>query len=160
MLQDSLGGNTKTVMIAALSPSDYNYDETLSTLRYASRAKAIKNKPRVNEDPKDALLKQYEDEIRKLKEMLQGGNGQDIRVASDSTLGQLMRRPTQEHVVIGGDDETVDQLLQKLAKKGKRVKVLEDGDDGSIGQGQRFKKRPQDGPGSIAEQDDEDDIVN
>lgn len=57
MLQDSLGGNTKTVMIAAISPSEYNYDETLSTLRYASRAKAIKNKPRVNEDPKDALLK-------------------------------------------------------------------------------------------------------
>ena len=57
MLQDSLGGNTKTVMIDAISPSEYNYDETLSTLRYASRAKAIKNKPRVNEDPKDALLK-------------------------------------------------------------------------------------------------------
>jgi kinesin family protein 3/17 len=47
-------------MIAALSPADYNYDETLSTLRYAARAKAIKNKPIVNEDPKDALLKEYE----------------------------------------------------------------------------------------------------
>ena len=57
LLQDSLGGNTKTVMIAAVSPADYNYEETLSTLRYAARAKAIKNKPRVNEDPKDALLK-------------------------------------------------------------------------------------------------------
>ena len=57
LLQDSLGGNTKTVMIAAISPADYNQDETLSTLRYASRAKSIKNKPRVNEDPKDALLK-------------------------------------------------------------------------------------------------------
>jgi len=64
LLQDSLGGNTKTVMIAALSPADYNYEETLSTLRYASRAKAIKNKPVINEDPKDALLKQYEDEIK------------------------------------------------------------------------------------------------
>lgn len=63
LLQDSLGGNTKTVMIAALSPADYNFDETLSTLRYASRAKNIQNKPTVNEDPKDALLKQYEDEI-------------------------------------------------------------------------------------------------
>ena len=73
LLQDSLGGNTKTVMIAAISPADYNLDETLSTLRYASRAKAIKNKPRVNEDPKDALLKQYEDEIRRLKEMLEKG---------------------------------------------------------------------------------------
>ena len=57
LLQDSLGGNTKTVMIAALSPADYNFDETLSTLRYASRAKNIQNKPTVNEDPKDALLK-------------------------------------------------------------------------------------------------------
>jgi len=58
-------------MIAACSPADYNYDETLGTLRYASRAKSIKNKPVVNEDPKDALLKQYEDEIKQLKELLQ-----------------------------------------------------------------------------------------
>ncbi len=63
LLQDSLGGNTKTTMIAACSPAQYNYDETLSTLRYASRAKCIKNKPHINEDPKDALLREYEDEI-------------------------------------------------------------------------------------------------
>ena len=50
-------------MIAALSPADYNMEETISTLRYASRAKSIKNKPRVNEDPKDALLAKYEEEI-------------------------------------------------------------------------------------------------
>jgi len=43
LLQDSLGGNTKTIMIAAVSPADYNYEESLSTLRYASRAKFIKN---------------------------------------------------------------------------------------------------------------------
>jgi len=61
-------------MIAACSPADYNYEETLSTLRYASRAKSIKNKPIVNEDPKDALLKQYEDEITKLKNMLEAMN--------------------------------------------------------------------------------------
>lgn len=66
-------------MIAAVSPADYNYEETLSTLRYASRAKAIKNKPKVNEDPKDALLKQYENEITKLKAMLERmNNGQPI----------------------------------------------------------------------------------
>jgi len=70
LLQDSLGGNTKTVMIAALSPANYNYDETLSTLRYADRAKSIKNKPKINEDPKDALLKQYESEIQELRAML------------------------------------------------------------------------------------------
>ena len=71
LLQDSLGGNTKTVMIAAISPADDNYQETLSTLMYATRAKSIKNKPRVNEDPKDALLKQYEDEIQRLKALLE-----------------------------------------------------------------------------------------
>jgi len=57
-------------MIAAISPADYNYDESLSTLRFAARAKSIKNKPRVNEDPKDALLKKYQDEITELKKLL------------------------------------------------------------------------------------------
>ena len=70
LLQDSLGGNTKTVMIAAISPADYNYDETLSTLRYANRAKNIKNQPKINEDPKDALLREYQSEISRLKAML------------------------------------------------------------------------------------------
>ncbi|CAH8562322.1 unnamed protein product [Heterobilharzia americana] len=70
LLQDSLGGNTKTLMIACLSPADNNYDETLSTLRYANRAKNIQNKPKINEDPKDALLRQYQDEIKRLKELL------------------------------------------------------------------------------------------
>ena len=70
LLQDSLGGNTKTVMVAAVGPADYNYEETLSTLRYANRAKNIKNKPKVNEDPKDALLRQYQEEISRLKSLL------------------------------------------------------------------------------------------
>ena len=59
LLQDSLGGNTKTVMCANVGPADYNYDETLSTLRYATRAKSIQNKPKINEDPKDAMLRQF-----------------------------------------------------------------------------------------------------
>ena len=57
LLRDSLGGNTKTLMVANIAPSEYNFEETMSTLRYASRAKNIKNKPTVNEDPKDALLR-------------------------------------------------------------------------------------------------------
>ncbi|CAD6191205.1 unnamed protein product [Caenorhabditis auriculariae] len=71
LLQDSLGGNTKTIMIACISPSDNNYDETLSTLRYANRAKNIRNKPKINEDPKDALLREYQEEIERLKAMVQ-----------------------------------------------------------------------------------------
>ncbi|XP_027377321.1 kinesin-like protein KIF17 isoform X3 [Bos indicus x Bos taurus] len=70
LLQDSLGGNTKTLMVACLSPANDNYDETLSTLRYANRAKNIRNKPRINEDPKDALLREYQEEIKKLKAIL------------------------------------------------------------------------------------------
>jgi kinesin family protein 3/17 len=59
LLQDSLGGNTKTVMIANIGPADSNADETLSTLRYASRAKNIENKPRINEDPKDTMIREF-----------------------------------------------------------------------------------------------------
>ena len=59
-------------MVSCVSPADNNYDETLSTLRYANRAKNIKNKPKINEDPKDALLRQYQDEITILKQVLMG----------------------------------------------------------------------------------------
>lgn len=62
-------------MIANVSPASENYDETLGTLRYASRAKSIKNQPKINEDPKDALLREYADEIKRLKEMLERGEG-------------------------------------------------------------------------------------
>merc|ERR1711884_638203 len=82
LLQDSLGGNTKTMMVACLSPADNNYDETISTLRYANRAKNIKNKPKINEDPKDAMLREYQEEIDKLKAMLenqpQDGGGSEL----------------------------------------------------------------------------------
>ncbi|RZB39348.1 osmotic avoidance abnormal protein 3, partial [Asbolus verrucosus] len=67
---DSLGGNTRTLMIGCISPSSRDYVETLSTLRYANRAKNIHNKPRVNEDPKDTMLRQYQEEIERLKKLL------------------------------------------------------------------------------------------
>ena len=60
-------------MFANVSPASYNYDETYGTLRYASRAKLIKNAPKINEDPKDALLRKYEEEIKALKEQLASG---------------------------------------------------------------------------------------
>lgn len=75
LLQDSLGGNSKTVMIANMGPALYNCDETLSTLRYANRAKNIKNKAKINEDPKDALLREFQAEIQKLKSQLEDGSG-------------------------------------------------------------------------------------
>lgn len=70
LLQDSLGGNAKTVMVATLGPALQHYDETLTTLRYANRAKNIQNQPRVNEDPKDALLREFQREIARLRAQL------------------------------------------------------------------------------------------
>ena len=55
-------------MIANIGPADYNFDETMNTLRYASRAKNIQNRPKINEDPKDAQLRQYQEEIVKLRD--------------------------------------------------------------------------------------------
>lgn len=70
LLQDSLGGNSKTLMVANIGPASYNYDESLTTLRYANRAKNIQNQPRINEDPKDALIRQYQEEIERLRTLL------------------------------------------------------------------------------------------
>ncbi|XP_007476717.2 kinesin-like protein KIF16B isoform X3 [Monodelphis domestica] len=74
LLKDSLGGNSKTIMIATISPADVNYGETLSTLRYANRAKNIINKPTINEDPNVKLIRELRAEIARLKTLLAQGN--------------------------------------------------------------------------------------
>lgn len=123
LLQDSLGGNTRTVMIAAISPADYNYDETLTTLRYASRAKNIKNQPRVNMDPKDALLKQYEEEITKLRQIIEmSKRGQHI---NNADLGASIKMLSSGNNG-GNQEESVEELMTKLAKKGKKVKLIDE----------------------------------
>lgn len=71
LLQDSLGGNSKTVMIATVSASDYDYEETVSTLRYANRAKNIQNHTHANDPPQDTMLKQFQNEIVALRAQLE-----------------------------------------------------------------------------------------
>eukprot|EP00038_Savillea_parva_P019805 m.28932 g.28932 ORF g.28932 m.28932 type:complete len:991 (+) comp4561_c0_seq1:121-3093(+) len=81
LLQNSLGGNAKTIMIAALSPADINYEETLSTLRYADRAKQIKTTATVNESATEKLIREMREENEKLKKLLaaaQAGGAGDI----------------------------------------------------------------------------------
>lgn len=68
--QDSLGGNSKTAMVATVSPAADNYDETLSTLRYADRAKNIVNHAVVNEDPNARIIRELREEVEKLREQL------------------------------------------------------------------------------------------
>jgi len=100
LLQDSLGGNTKTVMIANVGPADYNFDETLNTLRYASRAKNIQNKPRINEDPKDALLREYQDEISKLREQLNALNSGSTPEDVMQNMGIMSGNTAKTEVVV------------------------------------------------------------
>lgn len=92
ILRDSLGGNTKTVMIANVGPIAENHSETLSTLRYANDAKQIKNKPTINEDPKDAALRSAQEEIAILKARLlakqQGIDFSSLTPAQQLALGQ------------------------------------------------------------------------
>ncbi|KAL2622279.1 hypothetical protein R1flu_002484 [Riccia fluitans] len=92
LLQDSLGGNTRTVMIANIGPADYNFDESISTLRYANRAKNIKNKPRINEDPKDAILREFQEEIIRLRAQLQMGfSDQEARAENSAEMEKEMQ---------------------------------------------------------------------
>lgn len=118
LLQDSLGGNTKTIMIAAVSPANYNYDETLSTLRYASRAKFIQNKPKINEDPKDALLREYMEEINKLKLMLEGKAPMQHIQSMQGALGQGAVEVRERVVYVDGEGgEGNAQLAEELRNK-------------------------------------------
>lgn len=70
LIQDNLGGNSKTAMIATVSPAADNYEETLSTLRYADRAKRIVNHAVVNEDPNARIIRELREEVEKLRVQL------------------------------------------------------------------------------------------
>ncbi|XP_060690302.1 kinesin-like protein KIF1A isoform X14 [Hemiscyllium ocellatum] len=70
LLRENLGGNSRTAMVAALSPADINYDETLSTLRYADRAKQIRCNAVINEDPNNKLIRELKDEVSRLRDLL------------------------------------------------------------------------------------------
>ncbi|KAK6299294.1 hypothetical protein J4Q44_G00308040 [Coregonus suidteri] len=126
LLQDSLGGNSKTMMCANIGPADYNYDETISTLRYANRAKNIKNKARINEDPKDALLRQFQKEIEELKKKLQegeeisgseGSGSEEMDEGDDEGRGGRKRR--------GKKKVSPDKMVEMQAKIEEERKELE-----------------------------------
>uniref|UniRef100_A0A3Q3Q2J7 Kinesin-like protein n=1 Tax=Monopterus albus TaxID=43700 RepID=A0A3Q3Q2J7_MONAL len=120
LLQDSLGGSTRTLMIACVSPADSNYEESLSTLRYANRAKSIQNRPRINEDPKDALLREYQEEIKKLRALISG------------QLGTAnLSRPSDLWVCIVLSPQEYEERLAKLqaeyhAEQESKAKLQED----------------------------------
>ncbi|XP_031818747.1 kinesin-like protein KIF1B isoform X8 [Sarcophilus harrisii] len=91
LLRENLGGNSRTAMVAALSPADINYDETLSTLRYADRAKQIKCNAVINEDPNAKLVRELKEEVTRLKDLLRAQGLGDI---IDTSMGSLTTSPS------------------------------------------------------------------
>jgi len=134
LLQDSLGGNTKTVMCANCGPAEYNYDETVTTLRYANRAKNIKNKPKINEDPKDAMLREFQEEIKRLKAQLEAAasgappptitvDGKEVAVPVGS---QVIEKIVEKEVLVevnkGASEEQLKELEAKANAEKERLK--------------------------------------
>ncbi|XP_044591203.1 kinesin-like protein unc-104 isoform X11 [Cotesia glomerata] len=115
LLRENLGGNSKTAMIAAVSPADINYDETLSTLRYADRAKQIVCKAVVNEDANAKLIRELKEEIQKLRELLkqegidfqEGDEGAIIKPSKREEDLKEVRQRLPSHQTA---EEAVDQL--------------------------------------------------
>ena len=97
-------------MVATFGPASYNFDETITTLRYANRAKNIKNKPKINEDPKDAMLRQFQDEINKLKAILDGKGGKR------SKKGRR-RHDEDGNIIEEGPDDSESKLRIYIRKK-------------------------------------------
>ncbi|CAI8043563.1 Kinesin-like protein KIF13A, partial [Geodia barretti] len=98
LLKDNLGGNSKTVMIATVSPASDNYEESLSTLRYADRAKRIVNHAVVNEDKNSRVIRELREEVEKLRQMLEisGGAGAGGEGAGAGGLGSSSTREMTE----------------------------------------------------------------
>ncbi|TDG49305.1 hypothetical protein AWZ03_004173 [Drosophila navojoa] len=110
LLRENLGGNSKTAMIAAISPADINYDETLSTLRYADRAKQIVCKAVVNEDANAKLIRELKEEIQKLRDLLKA-EGIEVQEEDELSKSSVIKSPTKGRNRNGSTTEmAVDQL--------------------------------------------------
>ncbi|XP_077485277.1 kinesin-like protein KIF28 [Amblyomma americanum] len=134
LLMTALGGNSKTIMLATISPSDVNYEETLSTLRYAERTKEIKNLVRVNEDPTDKLIRELRQENEALKKKLAKGNVDNVLSAglTDEELSQLKRKWEDDMQAVIKENEaqmlimkqSYEEKLKSAAKKEDTDKLL------------------------------------
>ncbi|OKL58712.1 hypothetical protein UA08_06040 [Talaromyces atroroseus] len=114
LLKDSLGGNSMTAMIAAISPADINFEETLSTLRYADSAKRIKNHAVVNEDPNARMIRELKEELAQLRSKLGGGAGS---IASGGGSGVPMEESYPP-------DTPLDQQMVSIAQPDGTIKKV------------------------------------
>ncbi|XP_062988450.1 kinesin-like protein KIF1A isoform X2 [Elgaria multicarinata webbii] len=126
LLRENLGGNSRTAMVAALSPADINYDETLSTLRYADRAKQIRCNAVINEDPNNKLIRELKDEVARLRDLLYAQGLGDIidmtnalvGMSPSSSLSALSSRAAsvsslhERIMFVPGSEEAIERLKE------------------------------------------------
>uniref|UniRef100_A0A8C9MYN5 plus-end-directed kinesin ATPase n=1 Tax=Serinus canaria TaxID=9135 RepID=A0A8C9MYN5_SERCA len=115
LLRENLGGNSRTAMVAALSPADINYDETLSTLRYADRAKQIRCNAVINEDPNNKLIRELKDEVARLRDLLYAQGLGDIIDSSWDWGEMLLQLVTLGRSVQSGQECCPGMLLASPA---------------------------------------------
>ncbi|CAM0512184.1 unnamed protein product [Fasciola hepatica] len=134
LLRENLGGNSRTTMIAALSPADINYEETLSTLRYADRAKRIVCKAVINEDPNAKMIRELKSEVARLQQILsleRLGAAAPPRLLKDSettTNGESVSPLHEEQTVtleaLRASEKLIAELNETMEDKLKRAEQL------------------------------------
>ncbi|CBY42822.1 unnamed protein product, partial [Oikopleura dioica] len=127
LLKESLGGNSKTAMIAAVSPADINYEETLSTLRYADRAKRIRCHAVVNEDPNAKLVRELRAEVERLKTLLVQANPEIMKAPAEDAFDPVPTNSRAEAMIESFVDDqkahTID-VLKQLEESEKLINEL------------------------------------
>lgn len=144
LLKENLGGNSKTAMLAAISPADINHDETLSTLRYADRAKQIVCKAVVNEDANGRLIRELKEEIFRLREILKREGIEEMLMDSPDSVqagggsgatggGPSATRPKRKSISEASEDalsrlkeneKIIEQLTETYESKLKRTQDI------------------------------------
>lgn len=133
ILQTALGGNSKTIMICALSPSFMNYEETLSTLRYAERAKKIQNKAMINESVQDKIIRELKEENANLRKMIkmiaqQSKNGGVVDLKAlglSENLEEMMENMEENEKIIEDMQTPWEEKLQKEKEKDEQKKAAQ-----------------------------------
>uniref|UniRef100_A0A096MEW2 Kinesin family member 1C n=1 Tax=Poecilia formosa TaxID=48698 RepID=A0A096MEW2_POEFO len=133
LLKENLGGNSRTAMIAALSPADINYEETLSTLRYADRAKQIRCNAIINEDPNAKLIRELKAEVDRLRNLLFSQGLQELlqKLDPDSVSAEAEAPPAGDtpadsaHPTQNGQDAEEAVATETISKEEAAERLME-----------------------------------
>lgn len=142
LLEDSLGGNCKTTMMAMISPAFEAFNESLSTLKFANRAKRIKNKPKINQDlDQRAMIHKYESELKRLRKELEQRNRYLVDKSKVIQLEEEKRRAEEDRVAaLTALEEQSREFLKEREEKKKLESMIDEMESRMMVAGQRFDK--------------------